>query len=84
MSEWPSGAALSPDRTLLAIAEVNTIELWSTSEWALLKRLGPTKERILGLAFSPKGTTIAAVGFEPGRARAPSVLMLWRVDESKE
>jgi WD40 repeat protein len=73
--QWPSSVALSPDGTLLAIAQYDGVGLWEVGSWGQLRSLagsGGTED----VAFSPDGQTLATA--------TGNAVKLWEVGTGKE
>jgi len=71
---------VSPDGKLLAVAGYHEVLLHQADGSGLVGRLIGLSERIQSLAFSPDGTTLAAVGGSPGRF---GEVQLWDVARKK-
>jgi WD40 repeat protein/mono/diheme cytochrome c family protein len=59
--------AFAPDGKSLAISGYREVLIHAADGSGLIRRLVGQAQRIEGLAFSPDGTTLAAVGGSPGR-----------------
>jgi WD40 repeat protein len=64
----PNCAAFSPDGALLALAAGDSVHLVEVGTWVTLRVLRARETRVLGVAFSPDGTLIAAVTIGDVRA----------------
>lgn len=93
--ETPLSTAFSPDGHWLAVgASGGHLEIWNTTDGALVQRLGPVEARedwygsivpidIWDLAFSPDGETLYALA-DSSSQYIPSQVIAWRVADGQE
>jgi WD40 repeat protein len=70
--------AFSPREALLAVgAGSGAVSLWDTGTWELCAKLQGCRSRVMAVAFSPGGETVAAADID-------SVLCVWDVQRGKQ
>ena len=77
MENLTSGAAFSPDGTILAVKAFWDIRLFEVRTWKRLGTLKGHEHVIWAMAFAPEGKTLASVGFDRS-------LRLWSVPARAE
>jgi WD40 repeat protein len=65
---WPAGISFSPDGSLVATAQADTVRVWDAVTGAQRASLGGYLPELLAVAVSPDGTRIATAGSD-GTAR---------------
>ena len=64
MGDHTTGAAFSPDGTLLAVRDFSTIALFEVNTWKPLGTLRGHEHVIYAMVFAPDGKTLASVGVD--------------------
>ena len=63
-----TATVFSPDGTQLVTGGYHELVIWNVADAVLVRRIKNVGQRVLALAFSPDGITLAVGGGEPGRS----------------